>query len=329
MRAVVFDKPGSPDVLQLRELPVPSPGPGQVLVRVASAGVNYAEVMFRRGDVAVATPFTPGLEVAGHVEAIGEGVEKLREGQMVAALTLPGGGYAEYAIAPAVLTFPLDTQYGTVPLDVAAGFPCVVPTAYGLVHVVGRVNPGDTVLVHAAAGGIGSVASQLARHLGAERVIGVVGSEDKVAYALQLGYDTVLTRDEFPAGVAAVTGNAGVDVILDGIGGDMRRCNLELLAPLGRLVVFGNPGAEADVQVSTNSLWSQTKSVVGYSIGTLATRRPDLLRTHSLEMLDLLARGIIRIDITDVHDLSHAAEAHRRLQARATRGKTLLRVVDA
>jgi NADPH2:quinone reductase len=323
MRAMIFEQPGPPEVLQLHELPAPSPGPGQVLIRVAYAGVNYAEVMYRRGDFSVATPFTPGLEVAGHVEALGEGVEDLREGQAVAALTLPGGGYAEYAVAPAVLTYPLDTHFGAVPLEVAAGFPCVAPTAYGLVHVVGRVQPGDTVLVHAAAGGVGGVACQIARHLGARRIIGVVGSEDKVAYARGLGYDTVLTRDEFPAGVAA---GAGVDVILDGVGGDVRRSNLELLAPLGRLVVFGNPGAEADVQISTNNLWYQTKSVVGYSIGTLATKRPDLLRAHSLEMLDLVAQGVVRIDVTDVHDLRDAADAHRRLQERATRGKTVLHV---
>ncbi len=329
MRAVVFEESGAPEVLQMCDLPAPSPGPGQVLIRVAYAGVNYAEVMFRRGDFTVTMPFTPGLEVAGHVEAVAADVTGLRVGQAVAALTMPGGGYAEYAVAPAILTLPLETRYGTVPLDIAAGLPCVAPTAYGLVRVVGRVGHGDRVLVHAAAGGVGSIAGQLARHLGAEQVIGVVGSEDKVAYARGLGYDDVLTTADFPQGVLAVTGDAGVDVILDGIGGEVRRQSLDLLAPLGRLVVFGNPGADADVEVSTNGLWSQTRTVAGFNIGLLAARRPDLVRKHSLEMLELVARGIIHVDVTDVHALPDAADAHRNMQDRTTRGKTLLRVGGA
>lgn len=326
MRAVSFARQGGPEALELIQAARPEPGPGQVLIRVAYAGVNYAEVMYRRGDFKVATPFTPGLEVSGHVEAVGQDVTGLEPGQSVAALTLPGGGYADFAVARAVLTFPLDTRHGQVPLRVAGGFPCIAPTAYGLVHAVGRVERGEGVLIHAAAGGVGTVAAQLARELGAGRIVGVVGNAGKVPYAETFDYDRVMTAAEFPDGLAGEFGTLGPDVVLDSVGGAARRTNLELLAPLGRLVVYGSAGAKEDVPVSANQLWYSSKSVVGYSIGALAGARPDLLRKHALEALDLVAAGRIRIDVTDVHPLAEAGEAHRRLEGRATRGKTVLEV---
>lgn len=331
MRAIAFDFPGNADVLRMMDLTDPRAGAGQVLIRVAYAGINYAEVMYRRGDFTVETPFIPGLEVSGHVEELGEGVTGLRIGQAVAALTLPHcGGYAEYAVAEATLTYPLETPRGTVPLDVAGGFACVVPTAYGLIEVVGCVQPGETVLVHAAAGGVGSVAVQLAKHAGATKIIGVVSTLEKADYARGIGCDVVVAADGFAAAVRAETGaEAGVDLILDSVGGPSRLQGLDLLNPLGRLVVFGNAGGHDDVPISSNRLWSSSTSVLGYSIGALARRRPAIVREHSLAALELIAAGAVRVEPTAVLPLADAAHAHHRLENRSTRGKTVLEVAPA
>ncbi len=171
MRAVVISRFGGPEVLEVRELPVPQPGQGQVLIRVAYAGVNYAELMARRGEFhTLPTPFTPGYEVSGTIAALGAGVEGFRIGQPVAALTIQGG-YAEYATAQAVLTFPLDISGNAVDLEQAAAFPAVAPTAHDLLANAARIRQGESVLIHAASGGVGSAAGQIARALGAQLIL--------------------------------------------------------------------------------------------------------------------------------------------------------------
>lgn len=187
MRAVVIPSRGGPEVLALRELPDPHPGPGQLSIRVAYVGVNYVDTMDRqRGYHGAAFPFVPGLEVSGSIHELGEGVVGWHPGQSVAAF-VKSGGYAELALAQAELTFPLERPQGQLDLITAAGFPTVVPTAYDILVHVARVQEGETVLIHAAAGGVGSVAGQLARVLGAGRVLGTVGDEQKIAYARSFG----------------------------------------------------------------------------------------------------------------------------------------------
>src|SRR5712671_1061837 len=188
MRAIAVTAFGGPEVLQFTEVPEPQPGPGQVVIRVAYAGVNFAEIMGRRGDYHASTlPFVPGLEVSGHIHALGEGVAGLSIGQPVAAFTVTGG-YAEYVAASALLT------------DVA------------------RVQPGESVLIHAASGGVGTVAVQIARLLGAGKLIGVVSREEKREYARSFGYDDVLLQEDFAGQVRELTGGRGADVILESIG---------------------------------------------------------------------------------------------------------------
>ena len=218
MRAIVINEFGGPDVLKLREISAPQPGPGQVAIQVAYAGVNYAETMARRGGLhSGLLPFVPGLEVSGHVLALGEGVEGLRIGQPVAALT-GNGGYAEVALAPAIFTFPLDISSGTVDLMTAAGFPTIVPTAYDLLVHVARLQQGEVVLIHAAAGGVGIIAGQIARHLGAGHVIGTVSTPAKAAYASAFGYNTVILYDDFEQSVRELTNGRGVDIVLEAVG---------------------------------------------------------------------------------------------------------------
>ena len=180
MRAVVIPSFGEPEVLTIREMPDPHPGPQQVSIRVAYVGVNYADILARRNRYHdVELPFVPGMEVSGYIHEVGEDVEGLREGQPVTAFTMRGG-YAELVLAQAGLTFPLDGTHGTLDLATAAAFPAVVPTAYDMLTYSAHLQAGETVLIHSAAGGVGSVAGQLARYLGAGLVLGTVGSEQKV-----------------------------------------------------------------------------------------------------------------------------------------------------
>ncbi|HLZ63353.1 MAG TPA: zinc-binding dehydrogenase [Ktedonosporobacter sp.] len=323
MRAIVIPQFGDPDVLELREVPIPQPGAGEVSIRVAYVGINFADIMIRqRGYMGAQLPFIPGYEVAGYIHAIGEGVEGLRIGQPVAAVTVKGG-YAEFALASALLTFPLDQQ---IELATAAAFPAVGLTAYNLLVDVARLRPGESVLVHAAAGGVGTIAAQIARHLGAGQIIGTVGSQDKIAYALSAGYDHVVLRENFAQAVQEITHGKGVDVVLDSVGEPARTQSLSLLAPFGRLVVFGNAGNQPDISVTPMSLLVGSRAIMGYSITGLTQSAPHLVAETARKAFPLLANGEVRIDITTILPLEQAAEAHRLMDTRAATGKLLLRL---
>jgi NADPH:quinone reductase len=327
VKAVVAARLGGPEVLELRDLPEPQPGPGQVSIDVAFAGLNFAEVMGRRGDLGPRDdPFVPGLEVSGRVRRVGEGVTVLRPGQPVCAFT-DAGGYAEVAVAPAELTFPVAAD-GREALLRAACAPTVAITAWSLLRHAGRLAPGETLLVHAAAGGLGTLVAQFARHLGAGMVIGTIGDPAKAQYARGFGYDHVVARDDFRARVAELTGAAGVDVVLDSVGGRVSEESLAALAPYGRLVACGNASRAEDFRPSAGRLMSINASVVGYSIGWLAHTAPDRVRQAGIEALDLLDRGVARVDVTEVIELDELRGAHRRMEAGATRGKLALRVAE-
>ena len=323
MQAVVVPQTGGPEVLELRDVPAPKPGEGEVSIHVAYAGVNYSEVMARRGDYRAADlPFVPGLEVSGHIAAVGPGVTEFEAGQAVAA-TMTIGGYAEVAVAkvPMVVAVP-----DAVDLQVAAGFPTITPTAYALLVDVARLRQGETVLVHAAAGGMGTVAGQIARYLGAGRVIGTVGSADKIPYAQRFGYELVVERQGFADAVRRETGGRGVDVVLDSVGGAVLTESLAVLAPLGRAVAFGNSSRSPAVGVESLVLWLQNAALMGYSIGTLSGSAPEVVTRQTRAALALVADGHVRIDVTEVFPLGQAPEAHRRLEGRRTTGKLLLSV---
>lgn len=326
MRAVVIPQFGDPDVLELRDVPIPQPGAGRVTIQVAYVGVNYSDLMARqRGYMVEQLPFVPGYEVAGYVHAVGEGVEGLRVGQSVVALTVRGG-YAEFVVASAMLTFPLDQQEQKIELATAAGFPAVGLTAYNLLADVARLRPGESGLIHAAAGGVGTAAAQIARHLGAGQIIGTVGSRDKVSYALSAGYDQVVLREDFVQAVQEATGGKGVDIVLDSVGEPARSQSLSLLAPFGRLVVFGNAGGQPDISFTPMSLLAGSRAIMGYSITGLTQSTSQLVAETAHKVLPLIANGEVRIDITTILPLEQAAEAHRLMENRAATGKLLLRL---
>ena len=325
MRAIRFDSYGGPEVLTLVDIEIPEPGPGEVSIDVEYAGVNFAEVMFRRGQFQPGTPHVPGLEVTGTVRAVGEGVDNLRPGQRVAALTLAGGGYAEVAVARERLTVALDGELDAIPAPVASAFPCNLPVSWAILHDVARVREGESVLVLAGAGGVGSGAAQIARNLGAGAVYGAVSSADKARFAKEhFGYDEVFTYDELEQRVEELTGGRGVDILLDSIGGPIRAKALDLLAPLGRHVVFGN-ASQQDHTYEANTMWYTAKTVAGYNIGGLADQQPDLVHGHLVEAARQLATGAVRIETTELA-LEDAVKAHEILERRDSTGKFVLRV---
>jgi len=323
MRAMFVTTTGGPEVLQEREAPDPSPGPGEIAIAVAYAGVNFAEVMARRGDYSPApVPFIPGFEVSGRVAALGDGVTTFFVGQLVAAMTVTGG-YAEIAIASAVMVVAVPAG---VDLRTAAAFPTIAPTAYALLVDVARVRAGETIVVHAAAGGVGTVVGQMARLFGASRVFGTVGSAEKIAYTRRFGYDSVFVREGWVDAVRNETGGRGVDVVLDSVGGDVLAASFDALAPLGRVVVFGNATASSAVPLDSNALWFRNVSLLTYSIGHLSATDPARVARQAQAAMAMIGDGRVHLDITDVLPLSAAATAHRRLEGRLTTGKLLLAV---
>ncbi|MGW2290663.1 quinone oxidoreductase family protein [Streptomyces phaeochromogenes] len=329
MRAVQVQEYGGPEVLRTVEAEVPEPGPGQVSVDVAYTGVNFADLKARgEGYRVPSLPFVPGLEVSGRVRALGEGVSDVEVGQEVAALTA-GGAYADVVVTDATTVFPLPSG---VDLRTAATLPTVLPTAYALVHAVGRLQPGETVLVQGAAGGIGTVVGQLAKAAGASGVFGVVSGAAKAKYALDHGYDDVFvvpsTTDsvQFVDEVRAATGGRGVDLALDPVGGETFRASLASLAVFGRLVSFGNASSAEPWRVGQPELYPTGLSVSGFSILTLAQTAPGALRALTEKAFAAVAEGVVSLPVTAEFPLEEASEAHRLMGGRTSTGKLLLRV---
>jgi NADPH:quinone reductase len=314
MKAVVLDEK---DQFRVAEMPEPVPGPGQVAIRVAYAGIQWGDVLVRDGHFPAQRPFVPGFEAAGQVIAAGDGVEDVRAGDPVITLT-SAGAYAEVTVAPAVLTFPA----AGLGLQTAAASGWTAPTAYDLISAVSRVQPGDRVLVHAAAGGVGTLAAQFARLAGAGSVTGVAGDPARAAYAASFGYDRVLTRSEFPAALGGET----FDVILDPVGGPTRHASLQRLASHGRLAVYGNIATFEPVMVSANDLLMTGASLLTYNSSLLSQTSPARLAASARSALEFLASGQVKIDITAEYEMAELGTAIQHLADGTTRGKSILRI---
>jgi NADPH2:quinone reductase len=322
MHAVQFDAYGDSSVLRWRDLPDPSPGPQQVAIRVSLTGVNFADILSRRGLYLSGTklPLIPGLDCLGTVVALGRGVTGLRLGQRVAAFP-DEGSYSEIAIAQAVLTYPIGPE---IP-DEAGGALNVLITAYNILRLAARLNPGESVLVHAAAGGVGSTAVQMARVLGAGRIFGTVGSPEKFEFARKCGADFVIDyRTENPAErILAETGGTGVDLILDSVGGDVLLNGFSALAPFGRYVIFGQASGKA-ATLPASELHRENRAVVGYTSGGYRRRRPEALLPAARASFDLVAKGLVQIAVGARFPLKEAWKAHDLVESRKSTGKVLL-----
>ncbi len=321
MRAVLVREYGGPEVLTLADLPEPEPGPGEVTISVQFAGVNFTDVRNRIGDGLGVVPFVPGVEVAGVVRGVGDGVSGLSPGQPVASLTR-GHGYAEVVRAAADLTVPVPENLAGRPE--AAGMLVTVPLALMLQRRVARVLPEETVLLHGAAGGVGTITGQLARHWGLRPLLGTASSPAKAEFACGYGYGHVFGYTDFAEGVLAVTAGRGVDVVLDPVGGHVRARSFELLAPFGRLVTYSNISREPEVVPDAAWMRARCAGYLGFSGGQLPLRDPGAVRPSLLEAAGLVSSGATEVRVTSVFPLEQAAEAHRVFERRAAVGKFIL-----
>jgi len=325
MKAIIITEFGSAEVLKLQEVAVPPITEDQVLIKVAATSVNYADILTRRGlyHAAGKPPIIPGMDAAGVVERVGNRVTKFSAGQRVVALP-KNGSYAEYVAVDENLTYALADNVNMLE---AAACPLVGFTAYKLLADVGRLQPGESVLVHAASGGVGTSAIQLARLLGAGLVIGTVGSAAKIPAALEAGADhVILTEDDFPAEVNRLTGGRGVDIVLDSIAGDVTRKSLACLAMYGRLVIFGSASGQPG-QVATNELHASCRALLGFSLGTTRNQHPEMLQATAEKVLSFLAEGSLKIKIGKTFRLEDAALAHAYMESRQHTGKIVLQIM--
>ena len=324
MKAIRIQRTGGPEVMNQEEVDTPRPGAGEVLIRVMAAGVNYADLAQRQGAYMIPTrlPLTLGMEVAGVIEALGPGVSSPAVGTRVAALV--GGGYAEYAVAAAggVIPIPADLDFAH-----AAAFPLQGLTAYQLLQESAHLQPGESVLVHAAAGGVGTLAVQLARLMGAGTVIGTASTEKKLDLARELGADIGInySEDNWVDRVHEATDGKGVHIVLEMVGGRIAQQSLQCLIPFdGRMVVFGAASGEL-AQFSARDLMDRNIAVLGYWLSPWLGR-PAAIGRATQALMGYLATGKLRIIVGHTYPLAEAAAAHRAMAARETTGKVVLLV---
>jgi len=321
-KAIRIHETGGPDVLRWDSVDVGDPGPGEVRVHHSAIGLNFIDVYHRSGLYPLPSlPAVIGMEGAGTVEALGDGVSNLAVGQRVAYATLPVGAYAETRLMPA-------DRLVAIPDNItdrqAAGMMLQGMTAHYLLRRTYPVQPGDTILIHAAAGGVGLIVCQWAKHLGAT-VIGTVGSDEKASLARDNGCDfpIVYTRENFTDRVRDITGGAGVQVVYDSIGKDTFEGSLDCLKPLGMMVSFGNasgpiPPFEPAILSAKGSLFFTRPTLMTY------TAKADDLRMAAGELFDAVESGNVTIAVNQDYPLKDAAQAHRDLEARKTTGSTVL-----
>ncbi len=322
MKAIKVEEFGEPGVLQHVDVGRPEPGEGEALIEVRSAGINYADTMRRRNQYVEAQdlPFIPGSEVAGIVAEVGEGVDDVSAGDRVVTL-LGTGGYAQYAVAPTQNLIPLPEE---LDFDNAAAIPLQGLTAYHCIKTSGALKEGESVLVHAAAGGVGTLSVQVAKLLGAGTVIATASSEEKLDLARSLGADVLIdyTEEDWPEKVREATQGKGADIILEMVGADFPEKNLKCLNVFGRMVVFGAASGERGTIVPA-ALMKRCHAVVGFYLPQIMTR-PDLFVPSLREVLAWISSGNLKLTIGATYPLDDAAEAHSDLEGRKTTGKLLL-----
>jgi NADPH2:quinone reductase len=319
--AIRIHQTGGPEVLAWEEVDLPAPAPGEATVRHHAVGLNYIDTYHRTGLYPVPLPSGLGLEGAGVVEAVGEGVSEVRVGDRVAYAGGPLGAYAEVRNIPAHRLLKLP---GSIGFDTGAAMMLQGLTAAYLLRKTYRVQPGDAVLIHAAAGGVGLIACQWAKALGAT-VIGTVGSPAKAELARAHGCDHVInySTENFTQRVRDITGGEGVAVVYDGVGKDTFMGSLDSLRPLGMMVSYGNasgpvPPVDLILLSQKGSLFITRPTIMSYT-----AKRADLVELGD-ELFDVVTTGRVRVEVNQRYALKDAALAHRDLEARKTTGSTIL-----
>jgi NADPH2:quinone reductase len=320
MKAIQIHETGGPEVLDLAELPIPQPGPGQVLIRVEAVGVNFIEVYFRKGTYKAALPLTPGSEAAGTVEELGPGVTGFATGDLVASVGVLGS-YAEYALVPA--TQLVKVPAGLTPEQAAAAM-LQGMTAHYLSHSTWPLKAGDTALIHAGAGGVGLLLTQMAARLGA-RVITTVSTPEKAELSREAGASDVIlyTQQDFEAEVKRLTNSKGVDVVYDSVGRTTFEGSLNCLRPRGLLALFGGSSGPVPpfdlIQLSTKGSLFVTRPTLWHYVATRAE-----LEWRAGDVMGWAAKGELKLRTEFVYPLTEAAQAQMDMEARKTTGKILL-----
>jgi NADPH2:quinone reductase len=320
MKAIQIRATGGPEVLELAELPIPVPGPGQVLIRIEAIGVNFIEIYFRKGTYKAALPLIPGSEAAGTIEETGSGVNGFKAGDAVASVAVLGS-YAEYALVPAaqLVKVPAGLSLGKAAAAMLQGM-----TAHYLAHSTFPLKAGDTALIHAGAGGVGLLLTQMAVRLGA-RAITTVSTEAKAELSREAGASDVIlyTQQEFEPEVKRLTGGKGVDVVYDSVGKTTFESSLNCLRPRGLLALFGGSSGPVPpfdlIQLSGKGSLFVTRPTLWHYVATRAE-----LEWRAGDVLGWAAKGELKLRTEHVYSLTDAAQAQTELEARRTTGKILL-----
>lgn len=321
INAIRIHETGGPDVLKYEQVEIGKPAAGEAHIRHEAVGLNFIDVYFRTGLYKAAQlPFIPGQEGAGTVLAVGEGVTTVKVGDRVAYT----GAMGSYADERLIAADRLVRVPDTMDIRLAASMMLKGMTAYYLVNLTYKVKKGDTILIHAAAGGVGQIAGQWAKHLGAT-VIGTAGSQEKIDLALSLGYDHMINyrEDNFVEKVKEITGGKGLPVVYDSVGKDTFPASLEVLQPRGLFVSYGNssgpvPPFELALLSQRGSLYATRPTLWHY----VASR--EELEQAANALFDVVQSGAVKINVSQTYDLRDAAQAHRDLEARKTTGTTVL-----
>lgn len=320
MKAIQMHKTGGPEVLELVDLPIPVPGPGQVLIKVAATGINFIETYVREGRYKAPLPLTPGTEASGVIEAVGEGVESFWIGDRVASVAVQGS-YAEYALVFAATLVKVPEH---VDLKLAAAAILQGMTAHYLVHSTYPLKKGETALVHAAAGGTGRLLVQMAHHVG-DRIIATVSTEEKAELARSAGADEVIKYSEadFETETKRLTSGRGVDVVYDSVGKSTFEKSLNCLRPRGMMVLFGGSSGAVPpydlIQLSTHGSLYITRPTLKDYIAT-----PEDLRRRAGDVFRWIDEGKLDVRVPHIYPLADAAQAQIDLTGRNTTGKLLL-----
>lgn len=320
MKAIQMSKQGGPEVLDYKDIEIAKPGKGQALVRIKAAGINFIDIYQRNGTYPVKLPYVPGLEGSGIVEAVGEGVTAVKVSDRVAYVHQPGS-YAELALVDANYLIPLPKELS---FEQGAAFPLQGMTAHYLLHEFRKIKPTDVVLIHAAAGGMGLLLVQWAKHLGV-RVIGTVSTEEKAKIAKDAGADEIIlyTKQDFVAETKRLTNGHGADLIIDGVGKTTVPGDLEACAPRGNIIIYGAASGPVDTVplaiIKQRSLTLSSGTLFNYIL------TPEELKYRANAVLEGIKEGWLNLKIDEVFPLEKASDAQRKLEDRKTSGKLLLK----
>lgn len=321
MKAIVQSEFGDASVLSYSDVEIPERGNKECLIKVAFTSVNYADIKTRIGTKGKGNlPLILGLDVAGTVVEV-DAKSPFSIGDRVIAFP-KDGAYAEYVIANEQLVFKIPDN---LPFEQAAAMPTVSILSYMLLNEIGQIRESDSIVIHSAAGGVGSMLVQLARLSGVQKILGTVGNIEKASYVKKLGADVVCTYETFTAEVLKQTNNQGANIIFDSVAGDVTSMSLDCLALYGTLVQFGNSSGKAGT-FKTSDVHSSCRNIKGFSLGTTRKHNPRRLAPIAERVIELFESKQIILPIAQVFHLSDAAKAHKLVESRNYEGKVLLRV---